>query len=231
MFRYIYFIIILLGFAKPVYVQPQPEGFNTFTLILIEDSVYAYKEPDMSYFERYTLLNKSFHNYVAKLANLKNEDSLFFRIKPSKKSTYKNIVDVLDEMTINKIYKFSVDKLTTLEERFFGLESRKTESDSSITTTTFLYTKPYLLFHLKASSEISYLYVDSTHTSKEVQIDHPSTKTIFEELNRIENHNSIDWHKIAILIKGDNSVKFKDFDALIEAFRQKAIYKYSLITN
>jgi biopolymer transport protein ExbD len=230
MFKHTLFIFILLGIVKTAFVQQQAD-LNTYNLIVVKDSVYVYQGTAMADREGFFLNAKSFHNRISKLSKSPNSNKLFIKIKPSENSTYKNIVDVLDEMSLNKIERFSMEKLTSEEEKFFGLESKEHDSGPAITTTTMSYTRPYLLFHLKVNSEIAYLYVDSISTTKEIPIGQSSTKAIFEALNEIEKKYSIDLAKIYMYIKGDATTKFKDFDALIQALKQKDIYKYTLVTD
>lgn len=45
----------------------------------------------------------------------KPDDGLIVNIKASDKSNYKNLVDILDEMAINKVQLYAIGDITTLE--------------------------------------------------------------------------------------------------------------------
>jgi hypothetical protein len=55
--------------------------------------------------------------------NKEKRNGLMLLVKPSKNASYKNIVDVLDEVTINVVKKYALVKLTTEEAEW--LESKK----------------------------------------------------------------------------------------------------------
>ncbi len=55
-------------------------------------------------------------------------DDLFITIKPDKDATYENVVNVLDEMTIDDIHKYSMDNANDVE----ALVVQKTEEANGI---------------------------------------------------------------------------------------------------
>ena len=58
-----------------------------------------------------------------KLSETKEKDDLIFIVKPSAKASYKNVIDALDETTINNVKKYVVVDPSSEEEIF--LESSK----------------------------------------------------------------------------------------------------------
>jgi biopolymer transport protein ExbD len=54
------------------------------------------------------------------LASIRGSDNHFVLIiKPSKEASFKNFVDLLDEVAINRISKYYIDDITTQEQNFF----------------------------------------------------------------------------------------------------------------
>jgi len=60
---------------------------------------------------------KSVEEYCKTRPNNKKGDGLIVIIKPSKKSTYRNLVDVLDEMAISKVPTYAIVNEITSEEQ------------------------------------------------------------------------------------------------------------------
>jgi biopolymer transport protein ExbD len=52
------------------------------------------------------------------LLQLNKKDDLVFLIKPTKQSTYKNVIDALDEATINGVKKYMIVDASSQENQF-----------------------------------------------------------------------------------------------------------------
>jgi biopolymer transport protein ExbD len=50
-----------------------------------------------------------------------NEDQFVLIIKPTEASSFKNFVDITDEVTINNVKRYYIDDLTEAEKKFFTL--------------------------------------------------------------------------------------------------------------
>lgn len=100
---------------------PTPES-KVLTILLARDNkVYAYegKFEDAVEANRIIPTNFSESNGIGNLIRLKQKklqeanknagsDALVFLIKPTKQASYKNVVDALDETTINAVKKFMI---------------------------------------------------------------------------------------------------------------------------
>jgi hypothetical protein len=50
-----------------------------------------------------------------------NEDQFVLIIKPTEKSSFKNFVDITDEVTINNVKRYYIDDLTEVEKKLLIL--------------------------------------------------------------------------------------------------------------
>ena len=101
-------------------VEPPIKMSKTATLMLgARDKIYAYVSPDEidattelaldSIDYSPTGLRKFIQRRQSEVqAQWGNKDDLFIMIKPLPNSNYKNIVDVLDEMTINDVKRYAI---------------------------------------------------------------------------------------------------------------------------
>lgn len=109
--------------ATMTLVAPKTEGRgknlskleNTITLWLLSgDKIYAYTGNDSAGGKKYEY--KEIRAYLIQQKK-QNGDSISVVIKKSEFATYKNTVDILDEMTINNIKNFSLFELSKDEEK------------------------------------------------------------------------------------------------------------------
>src|ERR1051325_5421131 len=112
-------------------LQPTKESTTMTILISGNDKIYYYngKEEDaekenqihlITYDER-TGIGKTIRDKQFQLQqNGFNKNELMVVVKPSKGSSYKNSVDVLDEMLINNVTRYAMTKLSPGEETFLN---------------------------------------------------------------------------------------------------------------
>ena len=105
---------------KPDVVEPPIKMSKTATLMLgNNDKVYAYVSPDEIDATTELVLDSldyspnGLRKFIQRRqsevqAQWGNKDDLFVMIKPLPASSYKNIVDVLDEMTINDVKRYAI---------------------------------------------------------------------------------------------------------------------------
>ena len=90
---------------------------SKLTLVLLKnDMIFGYFGNDI--INGSILEIKEVRKIIAQGVQKFTRDSLIVIIKPSKEATYKNSVDVLDEMTINKISRYEMIDLSKEEKEF-----------------------------------------------------------------------------------------------------------------
>jgi len=92
-----------------------------------KDQVYYYEGLDPTKLQSSTYIK--IREEILKKKQSTPVDDLFITIKPDKDATYKNVVDILDEMTINDIKRYAIDnpndveyKLVQLTEQAHGIQ-------------------------------------------------------------------------------------------------------------
>src|SRR6187397_3677546 len=84
---------------------------SKLTLVLLKnDMIFGYFGNDI--INGSSLEIKEVRKIIAQGVQKFTRDSLIVIIKPSKEATYKNSVDILDEMTINEIIRYEMVDLT-----------------------------------------------------------------------------------------------------------------------
>ena len=106
----------------PVHEPPKLPSHRVLTIVLGEnDKVYWYH----GIVDPKVVLTSFSQHGIRKVLLTKNAEiqNMWVLIKPSPKSRYKNIVDILDEMTIAQIANFTLVKITPEDERLIGVRS------------------------------------------------------------------------------------------------------------
>ena len=92
---------------------------SKLTLVLLKnDMIFGYFGNDI--INGSSLEIKEVRKIIAQGVQKFTRDSLIVIIKPSKEAMYKNSVDVLDEMIINKISRYEMVNLTKEEKEFLA---------------------------------------------------------------------------------------------------------------
>ena len=92
---------------------------SKLTLVLLKnDMVFGYFGNDIN--NGTGLEIKEARKIIAQGVQKFTRDSLIVIIKPSEEATYKNSVDILDEMTINEIIRYEIVDLTKEEKEFLA---------------------------------------------------------------------------------------------------------------
>ena len=92
---------------------------SKLTLVLLKnDMVFGYFGNDIN--NGTGLEIKEASKIIAQGVQKFTRDSLIVIIKPSEEATYKNSVDILDEMTINEIIRYEMVDLTKEEKEFLA---------------------------------------------------------------------------------------------------------------
>ncbi len=113
--------------------QNKAKESGVITLLLGKDNNVFYYEgqlaPDGSNFK-----SSNFREIRTVLLEKKartNEKDLVVILKPSSESTYKNVVDILDEMTINVLKRYALVDISTVEEQLVKLSDAAGSASAS----------------------------------------------------------------------------------------------------
>jgi hypothetical protein len=95
---------------------------NKLTLILLGDNIYAFEGSEIT---KGKMVGKENIRTTIQVAKRKYpSDNFIVIIKPTVKATYQNTVDLLDEMTINKIERYSLEKLSQEEKQLLKTDNQ-----------------------------------------------------------------------------------------------------------
>jgi biopolymer transport protein ExbD len=110
-----------------LYVPKEEDELNSqydsietkLTIILLKNNgIYAYKGNNVSNGKNYNY--KTIRPVIVNESK-KFEDKFVVAIKPTQAASYKNSVDIIDEMTINKINKYAMLSITKKEKEFLKI--------------------------------------------------------------------------------------------------------------
>jgi biopolymer transport protein ExbD len=87
-------------------------------VLLKNDMVYSYYDNDFQNGKSFSY--QDIRNVIIERINRFSKDSLVVIIKPMKDATYKNTVDILDEMTRNGIESYTMVDVSKEEKKFFA---------------------------------------------------------------------------------------------------------------
>ncbi len=97
--------------------QTKTKASGALTVMLGKDNNVFYYEgellPDASNFQSTNF--KDIRNVIIKKKRSTNPDDFMVVIKPGDESTYKNVVDILDEMTINVVKRYALVDISEAE--------------------------------------------------------------------------------------------------------------------
>ena len=154
-----------------------------------------------------------------------NDSSVIF-IKPAEKAGYKNIVDVLDEMTVNDIKKYAMLDLTKEEEEILGMRGFMSISETEyILPRRELTRKPDIVFVLSDNGDISYR---SGNQTEKTRISPDNIVKVIDKTAHALNKKASD---LVINVEGKESLAYEKFKPLIEAFKQRDLFNFKLIPN
>lgn len=103
--------------------QNKAKESGALTLMLgKDDNVFYYEgqlKPDASNFKSSSF--KEIRNVILNKKRSTDEKDLVVVIKPNEDCTYKNVVDILDEMSINVIKRYALVKITDPEKQLINI--------------------------------------------------------------------------------------------------------------
>jgi len=113
--------------------QNKAKESGVITLLLGKDNNVFYYEgqlaPDGSNFKSSTF--KEIRTVLLYKKARTNEKDLVVVLKPSSESTYKNVVDILDEMTINVLKRYALVDISPVEEQLVKLSDAAGSASAS----------------------------------------------------------------------------------------------------
>ena len=201
-------------------------------ILLAEDAWWCYSDTSIGSGAIYSV--KEFQQLVTKK---KKEfgDSLLVLIKPTKQSSYKATVDVLDQMTINHIKQYAMVKLSEREEKMFDSPDLfepplpvKIETPNSITAQELPNDNAFLI-EIRKDNSVWYQILSLTNKMSPQKINEPITKNLKNIIADYEK--SLPDKPKTYLIKGDGNSTYPTFEKVINALKENKIYKYNLVTE
>jgi biopolymer transport protein ExbD len=207
-------------------------SYTVQTIIFSSDKLYCYLQKKIDSGQEYSLQNgNTFRNFILKNKR-KFGDSLFVILKPAPTSTYTDVVNVLDEMSINKIKKFALVDLSDQEKNKFSILEPIEIQPSKVTSIQSAQPDSnniWLLFELDSTPIISYsIKTQKDSFNLKVSKNQLEIQEVIAKAQSISNEQS---KPLSVMIKGNSDIGYTEFEPLIEALKAKKIYKYKLITT
>lgn len=210
---------------------------NTLTCIIFSSRrIYCYQGSDFKQGKYYSIAEgNSFRSELLKLKKAKG-DSLTVIIKPADDASYKSTVDILDEMTINKIENYAIVKITKPEESFLQTKSFDwtppepvvIKTPNSVTTQA-LPENNAMLIEIRGEDSVWYKILMKGQVNSAVQVALPITENLSKAIAGFEKEHSNS--RLSYLIKGHPKSTYPVFEKVVNSLKQNNIYKYNLVTS
>lgn len=198
------------------------------TLVPDQDKCFYYKG-DLSSMEQVKKVDYEKLREVIISFRKEMGDSILIFIKPAEKAGYKNIVNVLDEMTINDIKKYAMLDLTKEEEERLGLQGFMSFKETEyIPPGTELLRKPDLVFILSKNGDITYTPAGQT---EKIRISPPSANNIVKVIDKTARALNKNASNLAVDLVGDKDAKYPQFKQLMDALKQRDLINFKMISN
>ncbi|MBO9563507.1 MAG: biopolymer transporter ExbD [Niastella sp.] len=163
-------------------------------------------------------------------------DSLVVIIKPHSSATYKNTVDILDEMTINEIKKYALIDLTAKEQIEILHETNVTvgkedyeltvTAPKSISTTSGIRRKS-LIITIHANNALSWQTYDLIAETKPKEIVPATKENLKKVISEYRKSIGADSLKTGLIIRGSKDGQYPVFKTVIDAMKELEIFKFS----
>jgi len=224
--------LLCLGTLCPAQARQQPAKSNATDInwnvvILSPTKIYCYTTgPDAAE----TAAIQPENTFRPLLTGMKRKWGKRLRvdIKAAVTADYKTIIDVLDEMTINRIARFKMVDMTAAEEKKFGQRNRPRDT-ANISTSIVEEKGPAIIIRLKDSTEAGLSYMDEKGQREELADAHNN-----EELSAALDKAAVRTggkDKLHVQIKGSANLPYCAFSWVVEVLRSKEFYHYQLITT
>lgn len=208
---------------------PMPVNPKYLLTLVLDQDKCLYYTGDLSSIEQVNKIDYEKLREVIIAFRKEMRDSSVIFIKPAEKAGYKNIVDVLDEMTINDIKKYAMLDLTKEEEEMLGMRGFMSINETEyIAPGTELKRKPDMVFVLSRNGDISYTSGDQTEKKRISPASADNIVKVIDKTACALNKNASD---LAVDLVGDKDAKYPQFKELIDAFKKKDLLNFKLIPN
>jgi biopolymer transport protein ExbD len=219
--------------------DPEEKKFSpaSLTLILFDDSVVYYHKSLKDARKASYKGDLSIRKVIEKEKKNVPEKVLMIVIKPTPSAGYTNTVDILDEMTINKIKRFAMVKPSKEEEDALGIKPLSldgswpvaVETPSSVTTQ--VTNEKGFVIELKkdGSAWCSITTYKLEQTPQKVNI--PVRNKLGDLIAKYKKQCAAQGIKAIYLVKGHPNTKYPLFEEVIGALRDNDEFKYNLITT
>jgi biopolymer transport protein ExbD len=159
-------------------------------------------------------------------------DSLVVFIKASGDASYKNVVDILDEMTVSNIKRYALIELSTEEEQALGLkpfmEQQKVVAASPVVTTKEINNddKDILLIKFDGNGIIQYGFGKGMNQKLTTLANGDTARfsSIIKELVSGKSHYET-------VVKGRTDAKYDSFKLITDALKANNLFKFSMVTE
>lgn len=209
---------------------------NTFNCVIITgDSIYCYNGNEIQSGAYYSVNgNNTFRKFLEDI-NERKGDSLAVLLKPTVTCTYRNTVDILDEMTINRIKRYVMVKVNEEEKAFLHITEYDANPPAQIEiktppseTSYKMPDKDAFLIEIRKGGVVWYKVLSGDAADSAFhKINNPVTgnlkKAIATYLARFPDTKKM------FLIKGHNATIYKSFEEVLQALKENNILKYNLI--
>lgn len=214
-----------IGYASRI--QP------ALTLLVTGDEILYYPGKEITAFRKTAI--KGQNTLATVLAAYKKQipaDSFVVSIKPAQTAGYKNIVDVLDEITVNGITQYILDTINNTEKDYFHTATFfKPLEPIEITTPAYVTSETLERFgffvEIQKDNTTWYKIILPGTDTVFKQVEEPVLKNLSQAISTFKQTHPTNQ---SFFIQADHNSSFPQFERVIDALKENEIYKYSLIT-
>ena len=211
------------------------KGKNSVSVVLLsDDGWWCYTGTDVSKGAIYD--TKKFQQLMLEKKKEFGND-LAVIIKPTKLSTHKATVDILDQMTTNDIKRYAIYKISKEEENYFNVHNSdlfsppqavKKTTPNTITSDKIPQDNSFLI-EIKKDNSVWYQFISPLSRMSLQKVDAPITKNLTQIIAdyKLSSSNKPKTY----LIKGDKESTYPIFKEVVDALKENNIHNYTLVTT